>query len=98
MIKDIMERKDFSNSDMAINDFRFNDAIGVYDAILELKAWAGGHVLRLFFTFSDGRHIIAPVYPWQSYLGFCEMPLGSKVRLTYTENIRGIYLTEAEVI
>ena len=98
MSKDIIDRSAFSQSDMAANDYAFNNAPGTYDAELELKVWAGRKILRLFFIFEDGRQIIAPVYPWQRYLGFCEMPLGSKVRLTYTETSHGIYLTAAEAV
>lgn len=96
MSNDIMNRGAFSNSELAINDFQLNTVTGKFNAVLENKAWGGSKILRLFFTFDDGRQIIAPVYPWQRYLGFCETPLGSKVRLTYTQTHRGTYLTEAE--
>ena len=96
MSNDIMNRSAFSNSELAINDFQLNTVTGKFNAVLEHKAWGGSKILRLFFAFDDGRQIIAPVYPWQRYLGFCEMPLGSKVRLTYTQTHRGTYLTEAE--
>ena len=98
MSKDIMNRSTFSNSELAINDFQLNTMTGKFNAVLENKAWGGSRILRLFFTFDDGRQIIAPVYPWQRYLGFCEMPLGSKVKLTYTQTHRGTFLTEAELV
>lgn len=98
MSNDIITRNDFSNSELAVNEFGLNKMQGEFDAVLELKAWAGGRILRTFFTFDDGRKIIAPVYAWQRYLGFCEMPLGSRVRLTYTENRRGTFLTGAKLL
>ena len=98
MSNDIINRLAFSQSEMAANDYALNTIPGFYDAVLEMKAWGGSRILRLFFSFDDGRQIIAPVYPWQRYLGFCEMPLGSKVRLNYTENVRGVYLTGVEAI
>lgn len=98
MSSDIINRNDFSQSEMADNAYAYNKTPGSFEAVLELKVWAGRQVLRVFFTFEDGRQIIAPVYRWQRYLGFCEMPLGSKVRLTYTDSGHGIYLTQAEAL
>ncbi len=98
MNNDIMNRSAFSNSELAVNDFQLNTVSGKFNAVLENKAWGGSKILRLFFIFDDGRQIIAPVYPWQRYLGFCEIPLSSKVRLTYTQTHRGTFLTGAELI
>ena len=98
MKNDVMSRADFRESDMVVNDYRYNTDPGSFEAILTLKAQGANGVLRLFFTFDDGRKIIAPVYRWNRYLGFYEIPLGSRVRLTYEEKARGTYLTMAEVL
>ena len=98
MWNDVISRSDFSISNLAANDYRLNMEPGVYEAVLEMKAQAGRKILRVFFTFEDGRKIIAPSYPWQRYLGFYEIPLGSRVRLTYTKTSHGTFLTKAELI
>ena len=76
----------------------FNYVEGSFSARLDLKAEGHGGMLRLFFTFDDGRKIIAPVYWWQNYLDFYGMPLGSRVRLTYTKTSHGTFLSKAELI
>lgn len=96
MQNDVISRKEFSASEMAVNEYRYNTDPGSFDAVVILKAQAAKGILRVFFVFDDGRKIIAPVYHWQRYLGFYEILLGSRVRLTYTETMRGTFLTGAE--
>lgn len=98
MTNDVLSRDDFRASDMAVNDYRYNLMPGSFDAVVILKAQASKGILRVFFLFDDGRHVIAPVYGWQSYLGFYEIPIGSRVRLTYTETLRGTFLTGVEAL
>ena len=98
MGSDVISREDFRASQMAVNDYRYNTEAGSFEAVLTLKAQATRGILRLFFLFDDGRKIIAPVYWWQHYLSFYEIPLGSRVRLTYTETAHGTFLTEAELL
>lgn len=98
MQNDVISREEFSTSDMAVNEYRYNTVPGSFDAVVMLKAQAAKGILRVFFSFDDGRQIIAPVYRWQRYLGFYEIPLGSRVRLTYTETLRGTFLTGAELL
>ncbi len=98
MQNDVISREEFSASDMAVNEYRYNTKPGSFDAVVMLKAQAAKGILRVFFAFDDGRQIIAPVYRRQRYLGFYEIPLGSRVRLTYTETVRGSFLTGAELL
>ena len=98
MVNDVISRADFSVSDMADNDYRYNTRPGSFEAVVMLKAQATRGILRVFFLFEDGRQIIAPVYKWQRYLGFYEIPIGSRVRLTYEETAHGTFLREAERI
>ena len=77
--------------------YKINTDPGVFQATLEMKAEAHSGMLRVFFSFSDGRKVIAPVYYWQRYLGFYEMPIGTTVILTYEEKATGTYLTEARI-
>ena len=71
---------------------------GEYTATLIMKAEASSGMLRLFFQLSDGRKIITPVFWWQKYLGFYEIDNGTKVKLIYKENPKGIYLYTAEIL
>ena len=97
-MNDVISRADFRESDMAVNDYQYNTDPGLFEAVVTMKAQGARGLLRVFFDFDDGRRIIAPVYRWHGYLGFYEIPLGSKVRLTYEEKARGIYLTKAELL
>ncbi len=79
-------------------DYEINLTEGSFLATLDIKAEGHNGLLRLFFTFDDGRKVISPVYWWQKYLGFYEIPIGSRVRLTYTKSAKGVFLTKSELI
>lgn len=78
----------------------YNRDPGVYEAVIDFMAESRKRgVLRVFFTFSDGRKVLAPVYWWHKYLGFCEREPGDKVILTYEKIEDGrIFLAFAETI
>ena len=78
-------------------DYCFIDKAGEYTTLI-MKAEASSGMLRLFFQLSDGRKIITPVFWWQKYLGFYETDNGTKVKLIYKENPKGIYLYTAEIL
>ena len=44
--------------------YEINTVPGIFKATLEMKAQGHSGILRVFFSFSDGRKIIAPVYWW----------------------------------
>lgn len=75
--------------------YHLNLEVGIFEATLEMKAKGHPGILRVFFSFSDGQKIIALVYWWQQYLGFYEIPIGTKLFLTYERNARGTFLTGA---
>lgn len=59
----------------------------------------GYYCLRVFFSFEDGRKIMATPQWWQKYLGFYEIPIGTHLLLHYKENARkGVYLDAVEQI
>ena len=97
-MNDVMTRQEFAASDYVRNDYEYNTKIGTFDAKLVMKAEAHGKKLRGFLEFDDGRKIIAPVYWFNGYLGFREIPNGSRVRITYMERTTGVYPGKAEVI
>ena len=77
-------------------DYVLNLEPGKFIAILDMKAEAR-NCLRVFFTFEDGRKIMAAVQWWQRYLGLYETPVGTHLLLHYKENPRKeVYLCEVE--
>jgi hypothetical protein len=50
----------------------------------------------MFFSLSDGRKILTPVFWWQLGRGFQNIPTGTVVKLTYVQNSTGqIHLENA---
>lgn len=65
---------------------------------LVLKAESREGIMRAFFVLEDGRKIFTPVFWWQQYLYLVETPIGTRFRLTYVKNPKGIHLDKAEKI
>ena len=81
------------------SDYRFMEEVGEFTGTLELKAEGHNKSVRIFLTLTDGRKIITPIFWWQSYLGFYYMPIGTKLKLFYSESsLNKIYLEKIEVI
>lgn len=98
MANDVYPRDYFRRNGISTDQYVENRTPGKHTATLDMKAEGRSKRLRLFFTFDDGRKIIAPAYYWKKYLGFYEIPVGSRVVLTYTEKSDGVFLTDAEVL
>ncbi len=79
-------------------DYEFIKEAGEYIAILTMRAEAGSGMLRLFFRLVSGKKIITPVFCWQKYLGFYDIDNGTKLKLIYKENPKGIYLSAIEIL
>ena len=63
---------------------------------LMLKAESRSPSKRLFFSLSDGRKIITPIFWWQLSRGFQNIPTGTVLKLTYVQNSTGqIHLENA---
>ena len=98
-----MENKVYTQSELKARniitmDYELNLEPGDYLAVLDLKAQAR-NCLRVFFTFDDGRKIMAAVQWWQKYLGLYEIPVGTRLRLIYKKNTRDeVYLDAVEQI
>lgn len=71
--------------------------VGTIIATLDLKAKmnAPGR-MRAFFTREDGKKIIVFLYSLNDYLGFHNIPVGSRLKLTFSETGKGIFLSEAQ--
>lgn len=98
-----MENKVYTQNELKAQniitmDYALNLEPGEFVAVLDLKAQASS-CLRVFFTFEDGRKIMAAAQWWQRYLGFYEIPVGTRLLLHYRENSRKeVYLDEVERI
>ena len=98
-----MENKVYTQREMKAEniltmEYELNLEPGKFSAVLDMKAEAR-NCLRVFFTFDDGRKVMATAQWWQKYLGFYEMPVGTHLLLHYKENSRKeVYLDEVERI
>lgn len=81
-------------------EYQQMDVPGIVEGTLDMKARCRDkYQLRVFFTLSDGRKIITPVFWWQQYAGMYEIPIGTKLRLTYVHGKDGkCILKSAEAI
>ena len=98
-----MENKVYTQNELKARniitmDYELNLEPGEYLAVLDLKAQAR-NCLRVFFTFDDGRKIMAAVQWWQKYLGLYEIPVGTRLQLHYKKYAREeVYLDAVEQI
>ena len=81
------------------SDYLFMEEVGEFTGTLELKAEGHKKSIGIFLTLTNGRNIITPIFWWQSCLGFYYMPIGTKLKLFYSESsLNKIYLEKIEVI
>ena len=81
------------------SDYQMMEEVGEFTGTLEMKAQGYKKSIRIFLSLDDGRKIITPIFWWQTYLGFNYMPIGTKLRLFYSESsLNKIYLEKVEVI
>ena len=94
-----LSKAQFAQSGFDTSDYHFITEPGTFTAYLELKAW-GKRSLECFFTFADGRKIIACTFPEADYLGFADIPIGTECVLTFERTVRSkhIYLWRAEAV
>ena len=94
-----LSKAQFAQSGFDTNDYHFITELGTFTAYLDLKVW-GKRCLECFFTFADDRKIVACTFPEADYLGLADIPIGTKLRLTFEETVRSkrIYLRNAEAV
>ena len=80
--KQAYSRRQFSESGFDTTDYVFNEIPGLHTATIDCKRW-GKQKLVTYFTFDDGRKIVAPTWPKSNYLGLAELPVGSRVELDF---------------
>ena len=62
-----LSKAQFAQSGFDTSDYHFITEPGTFTAYLDLKVW-GKRCLECFFTFADGRKIIACTFPEADYL------------------------------
>ena len=69
--------------------YNFNDREGVFTAVLDYKVWGKKRNLLSFYTLDDGRKILCNTWSNEDYLKVDEIPMGTKVRLTFKASGKG---------
>ena len=94
-----LSKAQFAQSGFDGRDYHFITEAGTFTAYLDLKVW-GKRCLECFFTFEDGRKIVACTFPEADYLGLADIPIGTNLRLTFEETVRSkrIYLRKANAV
>ena len=94
-----LSKAQFAQSGFDTSDYHFITEPGTFTAYLELKVWEK-RSLECFFTFADGRKIIACTFPEADYLGLADIPIGTNLKLTFEETVRRkhIYLRKANAV
>lgn len=94
-----LSKAQLAQSEFDIRSYHFITETGTFTAYLDLKVW-GKHCLECFFTFADGRKIVACTFPEADYLGLADIPVGSNLKLTFEETVRSkrTYLRKANAV
>jgi len=92
----IYTQRELELANMLTMEYELNLEPGTYEAVLDLKAMTRANVLRVFFTFADGRKIISTVNWWSNYRGLLDAEVGAKYLLTYRDYPAGVFLAGAK--
>ena len=93
----IYSRAEMRRLDICTDEYELMRDEGDAAGTLVLKAEARNGMVRLFFTLSDGRKVITPVFWWQRAKGFFDLTVGGKYRLRYEPGKNGmVVLASAE--
>ena len=94
-----LSKAQFTQSGFDSRNYHFITEPGTFTALLDLKVW-GKRCLECFFTFADGRKVIACTFPEADYLGLADIPIGTNLRLTFEETVRSkrTYLRKANAV
>ena len=89
----------FIRSGIDTSDYKFIKTEGTFRAVLDLKVW-GHKMLKNFLTLEDGRKIIACTFSLEKYMGMAEIPLGTRLELTFkkAKRSRNIYIRGVRVL
>lgn len=80
--KRALSKLQFIESGFETADYEFVDEPGIYTAAIDCKRW-GKNKLITYFTFDDGRKVVAATWFGNNYLGLADLPVGSRVELDF---------------
>ena len=83
-----LSRRQFAASDFDTTGYSFNEEPGEFVATIDCKRW-GKKKLVTYFSFEDGRKVVAPTWPKSNYLGLADLPRGATVRLNFQHTRTG---------
>lgn len=63
--------------------YEFPDFEGEYDATIACKRWNKSRNLLIYLDFDDGRKIITAAWNTTNFYGLADMPVGTKVHVTF---------------
>ena len=93
-------RNQFAELDFDGKEYVFNEVEGVFTGTLVCKKWGKKSNIIAYVDFDDGRKIMTTAFTEPgNYLGIPEIPMGSRVKLTFAPNKRhNVRLKSVEVI
>ena len=94
-----LSKAQLAQSEFDTRGYHFITEPGTFTAYLDLKVW-GKRCLECFFTFADGRKIVACTFPEADYLGLADIPIGTECVLIFEQTVRSkrIYLRKAKAV
>lgn len=89
-------KQQFAHSDFDASGYEFAKAEGVFSARVDCKHW-GKNKLLCYFTLENGEKLLSAVFQQDGYLGLNDIPMGTRVKLTYRKSNTGnCYLKEVQ--
>lgn len=89
--------QEFLKSGYQDSDYRYPDFEGTYAATLVCKRWGKRNCLFAYLDLEDGRNILATAWSDKGYLGLADMPIGSRITVTFVRASTGkTYLRSVE--
>ena len=89
--------QEFLKSGYQDSAYRYPDFEGTYAATLVCKRWGKRNCLLAYLDLEDGRNILAAAWSDKGYLGLADMPIGSRITVTFVRASTGkTYLRSVE--
>ena len=70
-------------------NYKFPTFEGTYDATLSCKYWGKRKNLIAYLDLDDGSKIITSAWQSEGYHGLADLPMGSRVRVTFVKSANG---------
>ena len=99
----VYSTRQFNALDFDGSIYKFIDEEGTFSCVLVCKLWSANSRfnvkkgLIVYLDFDDGRRIKAMVWSHENYLGLADMPMGTKLTVTFVRaKSNKCYLKKAE--